>query len=78
METPKNVRELVDRLVTLEAEVEKLKKENRVLRAMNESARQLVIVLRGLTTKKSNFTNYEVKQHATSIHDALTKKPLLR
>lgn len=78
METPTNVHELVEQLVALENQVQQLTKENKALKNMNEKGRQLAVVLSMKTTKKSTFSNYEVKQHAKDISDALTKKPLIR
>ena len=78
METPKNIHELVNQLVALENQVQKLQKDNKALRSMNENGRQLAGLLMSKATKKSTFSNYEVKQHAKDISDALTKKPLIR
>jgi hypothetical protein len=78
METPTNIHELVNRLVELENQVQQLQKDNKALRSMNENGRQLAVLLSGKTTKKSTFSNYEVKQHARDISDALTKRPLIR
>lgn len=78
METPTNVRDLVKRLVELENEVQNLQKSNKALKNMNENGRALAVLLSGKTRRQSTFSNYEVKQHAKSISDALTKKPLTR
>jgi hypothetical protein len=78
METPTNIHELVNRLVELENKVQSLNKENKALRSMNENGRQKAVLLSVKTTKQSTFSNYEVKQHARDISDALTNKPLIR
>jgi hypothetical protein len=67
MKTPTNVRELVEQLILLEKQVQRLQEENRALKNVNENARKLAVSLSSRTTKKSTFTNYEVKQHAIEI-----------
>lgn len=78
METPKNITELVTRLVELEAALEQSKRENLALKSMNSKGRELAVLLSSKSRRQSTFTNYEVQQHAKDISDALTKKPLVR
>jgi predicted RNase H-like nuclease (RuvC/YqgF family) len=78
METPTSIHELVNRLVELENQVQRLQRENKALKNMNENGRAKAVLLSVKTTKQSTFSNYEVKQHARDISDALTKKPLTR
>lgn len=78
MSTPTNIKELVNRLVELENENKALKKQNLALKSMNDNGRSLATMLMAKTTKKSTFTNYEIKQAAKDISDALIKKPLIR
>lgn len=78
MKTPTNVRELVERLVELENQNQRLLKENKALKNINENGRQLAALLTAKTSQKSTFSNYEVKQHAKDISEALSKRPVLR
>ena len=78
MNTPTNVRQLVERMVELEKQVQRLQKENKALKNINENGRQLAGLLTAKTSQKSTFTNYEVKQHAKDISEALTKRPKIR
>jgi hypothetical protein len=78
MKTPTNVRELVERLVELEALTQRLQRENKALKNINENGRQLAGLLIAKTSQKSTFSNYEVKQHAKDISEALSKRPVIR
>lgn len=78
METPTNIHDLVNKLVELENQVRQLQRENKALKNMNENGRQKAVLLSVKATKQSTFSNYEVKQHARDISDALIKKPLTR
>lgn len=78
MKTPTNVRELVQQLVELENQNQRLLRENKALRNINENGRQLAGLLISKTSQKSTFSNYEVKQHAKDISEALAKKPTVR
>jgi regulator of replication initiation timing len=78
MKTPTNIRELVAQMVELESQVQRLQRENKALKNINENGRQLAGHLISKTTQKSTFSNYEVKQHAKDISEALSKRPALR
>jgi phage-related minor tail protein len=76
--TPTNVNDLVDQLVKYEALIRDLKRKNKALTMTNDRARQQAVAMHTKSTKKSSFTNYEVKQMSNSLLDALEKLPLLK
>ncbi len=77
-ETPKNLNELVDQLVTLERRNKELQRKVDALTEVNTEARKRAVLLHSKATKQSTFTNYEVKKYAKSLMDMLSQIPLKR
>lgn len=76
--SPKNVHELVEQLVQLENENAALKKKLRAASSTNQNGRQKLVSVLTRATKKSSFTNHEVKQMVKEVLDIMEKPPLLR
>lgn len=76
--TPTNINDLVDQLLRYETIIRDLKRKNKALAMTNDRARQQAVSMHTKSTKKSAFTNYEVKQMANSMLEALEKIPLLK
>lgn len=77
-QTPKTIRELAAQLVEYENTIKQLNKKNKALQMMLDNGRQKAVIMHARSTKKSSFTNYEVKQMSKDVLDALQKKPLLK
>ena len=76
--TPTNINDLVDQLIKYEAIIKALQKKNKALAMTNHNARQQAVAIHTRSTKKSSFTNHEVKQMAKSMLDTLEQTPLLK
>jgi len=76
--TPKTLNELVEQLIQYENEIRQLKKKNKALDQVQERARKQAVSMHTKSSKKSSFTNYEVRQMSKDILAALEKPPLLK
>lgn len=75
---PKNLNQLVERLVSLENENKLLNKKLKAYENANSQARVIATSLLSMTRRKSSFTNYEVKRYANEIIEAASRLPLYR
>jgi len=76
--TPTNVKQLVEQLVAYEHKIRELELLNKSLTNVATRARQQAVSIHTKSTKKSTFTNYEVKQMSKDLLAALEQKPLMK
>jgi uncharacterized protein YdcH (DUF465 family) len=76
--TPTNVKQLVEKLVEYENIIKDLKRRNKALTNVATRARQQAVSIHTKSTKKSTFTNYEVKQMSKELLAALEQTPLIK
>lgn len=65
--TPKTTKELVERLIQLEQENEKLKKANTLLREKVEQLKGIAVSLITRSTKANSFTARQVKDYGEQM-----------
>jgi flagellar biosynthesis/type III secretory pathway chaperone len=76
--TPTNVKQLVEKLVEYENIIKDLNRRNKALTNVATRARQQAVSMHTKSTKKSTFTNYEVKQMSKELLAALEQTPLIK
>jgi hypothetical protein len=77
-QTPKTVKELVDQLMFLENENRALKTKNAALNQTIDRGRQQAVSMHTKSSKKSTFSNYEVKEFSKELLKALEQTQFKR